>query len=159
MTPARRPAAERHAVTVTLDGVRTPVATARLEALARSVLRAEEVADAMLSITLVTPRTMAQLNRRHLGHRGPTDVITFGLGDDGSGVLLADIYICPEVARTQAATWGVGVREELARLVVHGTLHACGWDHPVDAQREQSDMWRRQERLLARWLARPSRPA
>ncbi len=155
----RRPAAERLAVTVTLDGVRTPVAASRLEALSRSVLRAERVPNAMLSITLLSSRAMARLNLRHLAHRGPTDVITFALGDDGSGVLVADIYICPDVARQQAREWGVGVREELARLVVHGTLHACGWDHPVDGARESSEMWKRQERLLGRWLATSSTSA
>jgi probable rRNA maturation factor len=144
--------ADRLAVTVACDGVRTPVATQRLAELSRRVLRAVGVPRAMLSITLVTTRTMARLNREHLAHRGPTDVITFALGDDGSGVLVADIYICPDVARAQARAWGVGVREELARLVVHGTLHACGWDHPVDGAREASEMWQRQERLLGRWF-------
>ncbi len=99
---------------------------------------------------------MARLNREHLGHRGPTDVITFALGSDPSGSVLADIYICPDVARVQARAHGVGVREELARLVVHGTLHACGWDHPVDASRTTSPMWRRQEQLLSRFWSSPS---
>lgn len=147
----KMPAVDAHAVAVSLDGVRTPVSAKRLEALSRYVLHAEGVPRAMLSITLLSPRAMARLNREHLGHRGATDVITFALGDDGSGVLVADIYICPEVARVQAAEWRVGVRDELMRLVVHGTLHACGWEHPVDAGREGSPMWQRQERLLTRW--------
>ena len=42
------------------------------------------------------------------------------------------------------------VREEVARLVVHGILHVLGYDHPEDETRETSDMWRRQERLLRR---------
>jgi probable rRNA maturation factor len=41
------------------------------------------------------------------------------------------------------------VREEIARLVVHGTLHVLGYDHPEDESRTASPMWRRQERLLA----------
>jgi len=154
--PPRR-SLDRHSVTVSCDRVRTPVSTARLAELARRVLKAEGVPRAMLSITLVSSRSMARLNREHLAHRGPTDVITFALGDDGSGVLVADIYLCPDVARQQARAWGVGMREEVARLVVHGTLHACGWDHPVDGAREASDMWKRQERLLARWLDSPAR--
>jgi probable rRNA maturation factor len=94
---------------------------------------------------------MATLNRKHLGHRGPTDVITFALGADPGGAVLGDIYICPDVARQQAKSHGVGIREELARLVVHGTLHACGWEHPEDDARMTSPMWRRQEQLMTRF--------
>jgi probable rRNA maturation factor len=38
------------------------------------------------------------------------------------------------------------------RLVVHGTLHVLGHDHPTGASRTTSPMWRRQERILARVL-------
>jgi ssRNA-specific RNase YbeY (16S rRNA maturation enzyme) len=38
----------------------------------------------------------------------------------------------------------------LSRLVIHGTLHVVGWDHPDGESRERSPMWRRQERYLER---------
>jgi probable rRNA maturation factor len=138
---------------VEASGVRTPVAIARLSAIADFALRAERIPSYELSVTLVTSRKMATINKRHLGHTGPTDVITFALAPDPTGVLHADIYICPDVARAQAREHGVGVREELLRLVVHGVLHATGRDHPVDDTRTQSAMWKRQELLLARYLA------
>ena len=143
----------RRSVIVSASGVRMPVAAARLAALATEVLRAERVALAEVSVTCLPPRRMARLNREHLGHQGPTDVITFALGRRADGVLEADVYLCPAVARDQATAHGVGVREEMARLVVHAMLHACGWDHPVDAGRTTSPMWRRQERYLRRfWI-------
>ena len=148
-----------HVVTVSANGVRMPVAGARLAALAASVLRAEHVARAEISVTCVLPREMARLNRTHLGHSGPTDVITFALGRRADGVLEADVYLCPAVAREQAGAHGVGVREEMARLVVHAMLHACGWDHPEDAGRTTSPMWRRQERHLRRFWVTPARAA
>jgi probable rRNA maturation factor len=118
---------------------------------AAAVLRAEGVRDAMLSITFVGRAAMSELNRRYLGHRGPTDVISFGLGRQGRrGPVVGDIYICPEIARSNAARQGVSSQEELLRLVVHGTLHTLGYDHPEDATRTASPMWRRQERILAR---------
>ncbi len=123
------------------------------------MLQALKVRNAMLSVTLVDERTIARLNRVHLGHRGPTDVITFAFGADPSGVVVADIYICLPVARAQAAAHGVGVREEVARLVVHGTLHACGWEHPEGDERTTSQMWKRQERLLERFWTTPARRA
>ena len=67
---------------------------------------------------------------------------------DGAPVV-GDVYIAPSVARVNARLSGVTVREELARLVVHGTLHVLGHDHPA-VGRERSAMWRRQEHLLAR---------
>jgi len=73
-------------VTVSANGVRMPVAGARLAALATDVLRAERVTRADISVTCVLPREMARLNRTHLGHAGPTDVITFALGRRADGV-------------------------------------------------------------------------
>jgi probable rRNA maturation factor len=139
------------AVAVSTDGVRIPLARARAADLARGVLEAERVRDALLSITFVTAAAIARLNREHLGHSGPTDVISFGLhGDEGRpGPVVGDVYICPEVARKHAAEHGASLREELARLVVHGTLHVLGHDHDEGDDRLHGPMWRRQERLLA----------
>ena len=85
-------------------------------------------------------------------HRGATDSLTFELPPPPGGPLGGDVYGSPEVAREHAARFGRPVREELARLVVHGTLHAVGYVHPEDASREGSPMWARQERYLARFF-------
>jgi probable rRNA maturation factor len=146
-------------VDVTTDGVRSALGRAAIADVARSALRAERVRHALLSITLVGKRAIARLNEEYLGHRGATDVISFGfrrIADDDP--VVGDIYVAPEVARQNARAAGVGVREEIARLVVHGTLHVLGYDHPEDAGREESPMWRRQERIVRRALKiRPSR--
>lgn len=140
-------------VDVVSDGVRVPLSRVRLAALVRRVLRAERVKTATISLTFVTRAAMARLNRRHLGHSGPTDVISFALAPvvDG-GPVVGDIYISAEVARDNAQRHGCGVREELARLVVHGVLHVLGHDHPEGDRREESPMWQTQERLLKRWM-------
>ena len=117
------------------------------------MLRAERVRDALVSIALVSNRRIAALNRAHLRRSGTTDVIAFGFARVGSrGPVVGDIYVAPEVARASARDNGVPVREELARLVVHGTLHVLGYDHPEAGARTRSAMWRRQERLVARLL-------
>ena len=151
----------RLAVAVACDGVRTTVARAELAALAAYVLRAERVRDAMLSVALITPRAIATLNQRHLGHRRPTDVLAFGLQSQPKGdrsghpsVVVGDVYVCPAVARAHATRLGVPVRDELRRLVVHGTLHVLGWTHPDTDTRDTSPMWARQERLLRNWNRR-----
>jgi len=139
-----------HAVSVSVEGVRTPVGTARLERAARAVLVAERAPDALVSVALVTRPRIAALNARHLGRRGPTDVIAFGLSAGAREPVVGDIYIAPAVARANALRLGVGVREELVRLVVHGVLHVLGYDHPEGEAREKSPMWRRQESLVRR---------
>ena len=144
-------------VDVTANGVRSPLGRAAIADVARAALRAERVKHALLSITLVSRRAMARLNEEHLGHRGATDVISFGFRRAANGVadpVVGDIYIAPEVARGNAREAKVSVREEIARLVVHGTLHVLGYDHPEGADRETSSMWRRQERLVRRALKR-----
>ena len=107
----------------------------------------------MLSIPFVGRAAMSQLNRRYLGHHGATDVISFGLSRAGKrGAVVGDVYICAEVARENARARGISAGEELLRLVVHGTLHVLGQDHPVGVGRTTSRMWRSQERILARVL-------
>jgi probable rRNA maturation factor len=141
-------------VYVSVRDVRVALASARVEAIARATLAAERVRDAMLSVTFVSNAAIARMNARHLKHRGVTDVISFGFGGSGTrSPLVGDIYIAPAVARANAAAHGVPVREELARLVVHGTLHVLGHTHPEGDARTRSPMWRRQERLLARAMA------
>jgi len=147
-------------VAVAADRVRVPVSAARVRAVAERVLRAEGVDEALVSIAFVTPRAIARLNRTHLGHRGPTDVISFAFAPAQartrarrsapvSSAVVGDVYIAPAVARQNARRWGVGVRRELARLVVHGVLHVIGYVHP-DENRVVSPMWERQEALLRR---------
>lgn len=137
-------------VDVASDGVRLPLSRARVSDVARGALRSERVKDALVSITFLDRRAIARLNTTHLGHTGATDVISFGFvratPDDP---VIGDIYICPDVGRENAKSRRTPVREEIARLVVHGVLHVLGHDHP-DEHRESSDMWRRQERLVRR---------
>lgn len=139
-------------VVVNLEGVRAPVAAARLHEAVRAVLQAQKVKHALVSVTLLTPRRMAALNRKHLGHAGATDVITFGFRDP-AGAVIGDLYLCPAVASQNAKRFGVPVREELLRLAVHGALHVLGHDHPEGDARMRSPMWRLQERLVTRVLA------
>ena len=137
------------AVDVATEGVRIPLARSRVAALAEGVLRREGVRDALLSIAFVTERRIAALNREHLGHAGPTDVISFGFAPvAGARIVVGDVYIAPGVARRNAHERRGSVREEVSRLVVHGVLHVLGHDHPDGETRYGSPMWRRQERLL-----------
>lgn len=130
-----------------LDGLRSVVEQAGRIALHGQALTPPEEAE--VSIAFLGDPDVARLNAEWLGREGPTDVISFGLGERP---LVADIYISVETARRQAEEHGVPLREELLRLVVHGVLHAAGYEHPDDESRVESEMFELQERLLERLL-------
>lgn len=119
----------------------------------RAVIRAvttvleRERRSAAVSVTFLGADRMRRLNAEWKGHDRPTDVLAFPLPQpDGS--LAGDVYVCRAVALAEAARRGIRLREELTRLVIHGTLHVLGYDHPDDESRTASPMWRRQERYL-----------
>ncbi len=113
-----------------------------------AVLDAEGVEEAEISVAFLDDAGITRLNRTHLGHEGPTDVISFALeGPDGTP--LGDVYVGAEQARRQAAELGISTEEEFVRLVVHGVLHVLGHDHPDGEERSGSPMYRLQERLVA----------
>ena len=129
-----------------VNGRRLPVSPALVRRVVGEVLRSERK-TALISVTFLGRETMRRLNAEHMGHDEVTDVLTFALTDP-SGRLIGDVYICPWVARREARARDIPLRQELIRLMVHGTLHALGRDHPEGPARTRSSMWRRQERYV-----------
>lgn len=126
---------DRQSDAVDLEGLTT---------LARATLLGEGIADAELSISLVTEEEIAELHERYLREEGPTDVLSFPLdeeaGEDGVR-MLGDVVIAPAVA---ARNNPEDPASELRLLLVHGILHLLGHEHTERADRES--MWARQER-------------
>ena len=137
-----RPARE---IRVGFAGERRALAARTVRRVVTAVLDGEGVGDATVSVTFVSAAKMRTMNRRAFGHDRSTDVIAYPLPHGTT--LVGDVYICPAVARRSARRHGLTAREELVRLVIHGTLHVAGRDHPA-AAREGSSMWRRQERYV-----------
>lgn len=129
------------------------VARQRAREIVRRTLREVGVRRALISVTFVSERSIARLNRAYLGKSGATDVITFAFSPSANGTpLVADVYVAPAVARQNARAYGVAPREEMVRVLVHGALHAAGLEHPESGDRTRSAMWRRQERLVRQAL-------
>ncbi len=115
------------------------------------VLRSLSRSRSELSIALVGDDEMQTLNAAWRGRERPTDVLSFsmleGEGAEHRGSLLGDVVIDIETAARQARQRRRGLDEELARLLIHGTLHLLGHDHEADAearrmQREERRVWR-----------------
>lgn len=103
--------------------------------LTRSVLQGEGVESALISLAIVDDATIHELNRRHLGHDWPTDVITFRLSDLDDLELSAEIVLSAEMAATTALAADVDAQAELSLYLVHGLLHLCGYDDQSPSDR------------------------
>lgn len=129
-------------------GLRAALSPSLVRRTVTAVLDGERAGPATISVTFLSSQRMRSLNRRTLGRDRSTDVIAFPLPH--RGMLAGDVYICPAMGRRAAQALGIPEREELVRLVVHGTLHVLGYDHPASARRTAAPMWRRQERYVQR---------
>lgn len=95
-------------------------------ACARRVLEGELVRRAELNIVFIDDRAMIRLNSAYLRRRTTTDVLSFPLGQD-RGPVEGEVYVNLDQARRQARRFGISFREEIARLVIHGSLHLTGY--------------------------------
>jgi probable rRNA maturation factor len=112
--------------------------------LRRWVLRALE-RDAELTLRFVAEDEARALNRGYRRKNYAPDVLTFDYAH--APVVQADVVICVPVAAREAAAQGKRLRAHLAHLVVHGVLHAQGYDH--ESGRDAARMEAREVAILA----------
>ena len=117
-------------------------------------LRAADTADidqVTLTIRLVGQREGKMLNQTYRNKDYATNVLTFEY-DSTPGqerCIMADIVICTPVLKAEAKSQRKTYLHHAAHLVVHGTLHALGYDH-LDAK-QAAAMESIETRVLARW--------
>jgi len=102
---------------------------------------------ARLALRLVGRAEGRRLNRAFRGRDYATNVLTFEYGAGPDGVAHGDIVLCLPVLAREAREQRKPLRDHAAHLVVHGTLHALGYDH------EKARDARRMEALETRILA------
>ena len=90
-------------------------------------IRAALAVPAQLAVRVVDADEGLALNRDYRGQDHATNVLTFPYGD--SPVLSADLVLCAPVVEAEAAAQGRALVAHYAHLIVHGTLHAQGFDH------------------------------
>ena len=106
----------------------------------RRVLIALRVDDNIheVSIAIVDDDAMRNLNRQFRKKNKTTDVLTFPADDSDAdpnapGRPLGDIVISLDQARRQATDQKHSLATEVRYLILHGTLHALGYDHETDS--------------------------
>jgi probable rRNA maturation factor len=93
--------------------------------------------DASITLRLVGRAESKKLNSAYRNKDYATNVLTFPYGQaEKSGQLLADIVICLPVVEKEAKDQNKALLSHLTHLIVHGTLHAQGFDHEDDVEAE-----------------------
>ncbi|MDB4678809.1 rRNA maturation RNase YbeY [Rhodopirellula sp.] len=74
-----------------------------------------------------------QINREHLGHDYPTDVISFDYGSDDE-TIEGELVVSIDTAKQKAEEVGWDLSKELTLYIIHGTLHIAGLEDqsPLD---------------------------
>jgi probable rRNA maturation factor len=139
--------AERFEISLTNEQSRHPVDEQRLVEAARAVLQDSEFSSAGISLAVVDDETIHELNRRHLEHDWPTDVLSFVLEDDGSH-LEGEVIVSADTAAAAAEEVGTSAEQEQLLYVIHGMLHLVRY-------RDKSDEDAREMRVAeSRYLQR-----
>jgi probable rRNA maturation factor len=101
----------------------------------RRWVQAALLAPAELTIRFVDAEEGRVLNRDYRAKDYATNVLTFAYTeDDDSAVTQADIILCTDVLQREAAEQGKTLEAHAAHLVVHGVMHAQGYDHETDEE-------------------------
>jgi probable rRNA maturation factor len=110
-------------------------------------VRAALLGPAELAIRFVDAAEGQTLNRDYRGKDYATNVLTFAYNEgaqiDDDEPTQADIVLCTDVLQREAEEQKKTVEEHTAHLVVHGVLHAQGFDHETDEEAEEMEQLER----------------
>ena len=109
-------------------------------------LRAALTVPADITVRIVDLDEGRRLNREFRGQDHATNVLTFPYASQPA--VEADLVLCAPIVEREAAAQGVSLEAHYAHLLVHGALHAQGFDHDVEA--EALRMEARETAVLAR---------
>lgn len=118
------------------------------KALIKKTVRAALFAPAEITIRFVDAEEGRALNRDFRAKDYATNVLTFAYSvDTNAETTLADIILCTDVLQQEAATQKKSLIDHTRHLIVHGVLHAQGYDHEDEA--EAAEMEQLEAEILA----------
>ena len=109
-------------------------------------VRAALLAPADVTVRIVDEDEGRRLNRDYRGKDYATNVLTFDYAREP--LVLADLVLCAPVVESEARAAQRSLPAHYAHLLVHGTLHAQGFDHE-SSQADAEAMEARETQLLA----------
>jgi len=115
-------------------------------AVRRWIRAALAVPAAEITVRVVDAEEGLALNRQYRGQDHATNVLTFPYAN--APALAADLVLCAPVVEREAEAQGIALVAHYAHLVVHGTLHAQGFDHERRADAETMEAREREILIL-----------
>ncbi|MFT3718227.1 rRNA maturation RNase YbeY [Pseudorhodoferax sp.] len=109
--------------------------------------------DAEIAVRIVGAEEGQALNRDYRGRDYATNVLTFDYASEP--VVAADLVLCAPVVEREAREAGKPLQAHYAHLLVHGALHAQGWDHETGEADAEAMEARETEILLRLGFAAP----
>lgn len=99
------------------------------------ILKSERKNIEVIDIILCNDVYLYKINKTYLQHNTFTDTITFNYSDD-PGIIEGEVYISIDRIRENAKEFGVKLKDELHRVIVHSILHLCGYDDTIKSDKE-----------------------
>lgn len=99
-------------------------------AVARAIRHALAL-DAEITVRIVGQAEGLELNKSYRKQAHATNVLTFDYAQEP--VVMADLVLCAPVVAREAKEQGKTLAAHYTHLLVHGSLHAQGWDHETSA--------------------------
>jgi len=139
---------------IAVEGTPLPKGRRKLRRWLQRIAEDYGVRSLDLSYAFGSSEWMAELNQKHLGHKGDTDILTFdygapqatrGLSRGGPyrrTIIHGECCISPHRVKLQSVRWSNSDQEEMRRVLVHGLLHLIGFD---DKKSEDQKLMREAE--------------
>ena len=139
-----------HALTLSLQFGKLPDAELHRAALPRHKvarwMRHALASDAEITVRIVDASEGQALNREYRKKNYATNVLTFDYTLEP--LVTADLVLCAPVVAQEAQDQGKTLQAHYAHLIVHGALHAQGWDHELNEDAQVMEL--RESEIMAR---------
>lgn len=118
----------------------------RITKIIEKVIMMESKIPGDLYFIITNDKTLLKINREFLKRNSLTDVIAFEYSEGKT--VKGEIYISKETVKRNAYNYKVSLDEEMLRVMIHGTLHICGYN---DRNNEEKSVMRKKEN---EWIER-----
>ena len=108
-----------------------------LKQLLLTIFKKQKKSLSCLDIVFCTDEYLLDINKANLNHDYLTDTITFNFTPTGENELVGEIYISSDRVKENARTFNTTFQNELLRVLIHSTLHLCGYKDKTPSQKKE----------------------